>query len=260
MRGTPAAAGDDHAVGLDVAAIGAHPADAAVLDVKPHHLGVGGHRRPGLLGPLAHDRRRPQRVHHARARGVEAAQQQRLVDERDQLLDLGRADERGRRDPPRLGRHHAPVELLHTRLGPRDLDPAALEIDVELLVLAHALLGQRRHLLGVIDREDEVGRVSGGAARVGQRALVQQGDLGLAQLREVIGDAVAHDARADDHDPLAGRELPRFGGGHARDISDAGQPRQCGGSRHSLPAPGTATPRAAPGLGVRVRVILGSTE
>ena len=145
--------------------------------------------------------------------------------------------QRGRLDPPRLGRHHAPVELLHTRLGPRDLDPAALEVDVELLVLAHALLGQRRHLLGVVDREDEVGRVSGGAARVGQRPLVQQGDLGLAQPREVIGDAVAHDARADDHDPLAGRELPRFGGGHGRDISDAGQRRQRGGPPVPAPQP-----------------------
>ena len=40
-RGAPDAAGDDHDLGLDVAAGGAHAADAAALDVDAEQLGVG---------------------------------------------------------------------------------------------------------------------------------------------------------------------------------------------------------------------------
>ena len=68
----------------------------------------------------------------------------------------------------------------------------------ELAVLARALGRERRHLLGVVDGEDEVRRVSGRAAGVRQRALVEQHDVGPAQPREVVGEAVADDAAADD--------------------------------------------------------------
>src|SRR5947208_2716631 len=102
---------------------------------------------------------------------------------------------------PRLRGGHPPSELLHPLLGPGDLDPTALSEDVELLVLAHALERQRRHLLGVVDGEDEVRGMPGRAPRVGQRALVDQRQVRLAQLGEVVGDAVADDARADHNDP-----------------------------------------------------------
>jgi hypothetical protein len=129
--------------------------------------------------------------------------------QQDQLPDLLRGQQRDRLDPPGLGRDHPAGELLHPPLGAGDLDPAALDVDIELLVLAHALQRQGRHLLGVVDREDEIGCVSGRAPWVGQRTLVQQGDLGLAELGQVIGDAVADDSRADDHDLLA-RGQPGF--------------------------------------------------
>ena len=100
------------------------------------------------------------------------------------------------------------------RLGAGDLDAAALVVDVELLVLAHALQRQRGHLLVVVDREDEVRGVAGRAARVGQRALVDQRDVGLAEAGQVVGDAVADDPRADDHDALGGGQPPGFRSSH----------------------------------------------
>ena len=55
-----------------------------------------------------------------------------------------------------------------------------------------------RHLARVVDREDEVGRVAGGAARVRERALVDQHEVRPAEPREVADQAVAHDPGADD--------------------------------------------------------------
>ena len=52
----------------------------------------------------------------------------------------------------------------------------------------------------MVDQVDEVGRVAGRAARVGQRALVEQHDVAPAETAEVIGDAVADDPGADDDD------------------------------------------------------------
>ena len=83
-------------------------------------------------------------------------------------------------------------------------DPAALREDAELAVLTHALERQRGHLARVIDREDEVRRVAGRAARVGERALVEQHDVALAKPREVMREAVADDPGADDDDLRAG--------------------------------------------------------
>ena len=111
-----------------------------LLDVEAAHVGVREHaQRAGLRRPLAHDRAGAQRVDDADARGVEAAEQDRLVDVRDELLDLGRRDQRDGLDAPRLRRRHAPAQLLHALLGARDLDAAALREHAHLLVLPRAL-------------------------------------------------------------------------------------------------------------------------
>ncbi len=52
-----------------------------------------------------------------------------------------------------------------------------------------------RHLLRVVDREDEVRGVAGRAAGVRERALVEQDEVAPAELGEVVGEAVADDAR-----------------------------------------------------------------
>ena len=82
MRGdqTPHAIDDD--VGLDVAARRADAPDAPVLDVDPEHLGVREDLRALRLRPLAHDRAEAERVDDRDRRRVEAAEQDRLVDER----------------------------------------------------------------------------------------------------------------------------------------------------------------------------------
>ena len=73
-----------------------------------------------------------------------------------------------------------------------------------LAVLAHGIERQLRHLLGVVDREDEVRRVAGRATRVRQRPLVEQHEVGPAELGEMADEAVADDAGAD-HDRARGR-------------------------------------------------------
>jgi len=55
-------------------------------------------------------------------------------------------------------------------------------------------------VLVVVHREDEVRCVTGRAARVGQRTLVEQDHVGPAQACQVADEAVADDAGADDDD------------------------------------------------------------
>src|SRR5207248_847534 len=134
-------------------------------------------------------------------RRVEAAEQDRLVDERDELLDLRRRDETAPLDAPRLGRGHPPPQLLQPLLGARDLDASAFVQRPGLAVLAHRLEGELRHLLRVVDREDEVRRMARRPAGVGEGALVHLDEVGPAELGEPAGQAVADDPAAD-HDDL----------------------------------------------------------
>ena len=71
-------------------------------------------------------------------------------------------------------------------------------------VLADALERELRHLLRVVDEEDEVRGVPGRAAGVRQRPLVEQDDVGPPEPGEVVREAVADDAAAD-HDGTARR-------------------------------------------------------
>ena len=73
-----------------------------------------------------------------------------------------------------------------------------------------AVEGERRHLLRVVGQEDEVRGVTGRAARVRQRSLVEQHDVAPAEPGEVPGHAVADDAGADDHDRARAREARSF--------------------------------------------------
>ena len=223
----PDAAGDDDVLGLDGAAAGRDALDAAVLDAHRGDLGVrergqGAHR----LGLLAAQGPELQGVADADARGVEAADEDALVDERDQLLDLGRGDQAGV-DAPVLRGVDLPSELVHARLGTRDLEAAALGVDVPLLVLARALQRELRHLLVVVGEVQEVGGVAGGAAGVRERALVDEHDVPPAEAGEVVRDAVADDAGTDDHDLRACRKAAHErcscgGTGHETRVSGAG--------------------------------------
>ncbi len=154
---------------------------------------------PASMRAFAHDRPGAERVDDAGARREEPADDQLLVDEGDFVLDLLRGEHLDRFDAPRPGRHDAPAQFLHPLLGPRDLDPAALDEHPEILVLAHALERQQRHLLRVVDREDEVRRVSGRPAGVRQRSLVDHRQVRHPEAGEVVRQAVADDP-GPDHD------------------------------------------------------------
>ena len=175
--------------------------DTAVLDVDPLDLGVGENLSPFRLCSLPHDRAEAQRVDDRHRGRVEAAEQDRFVDERDELLDLRRRDEPAALDAPRLGRGHPPPQLLQPLLGARDLDAPAFVQGPGLAVLAHRLERELRHLLGMVDREDEVRRVAGRAAGVRERPLVDLHEVGPAELGQPAGEAVADDPSAD-HDDL----------------------------------------------------------
>ena len=186
--------------------------DRAVGDLEVEDLGVGEHGEHALVDRLlAHQRAGLQRVDHRHARRVEPAEQHVGVDERDELLDLLRGEQAGV-DAPGLGRGHPAPELLEPRFLAGDLDAAARRVDPELDVLALALQREQRHLLVVVGREDEVGRVPRRATGVGQRALVDEHEVGPAEPGEVPDQAVADDAGAD-HD-ATGR-WGRRGSAHA---------------------------------------------
>ena len=197
----PDAAGDDDDLGFDRSGIGMDAADAALLDIDTRDLDARGDgQHAHLLRGLAHQRTGLERVHHADAGGVEATENDGLVDERNHGLDLGRGQESGVLDAPCGRCRHPPFELFHALRRPGDLDPAGLAEDAELAVLAGAVDRERRHLLRMVGQEDEVGGMPGGAARVRQRALLDQDDVAPAGQGEVVDHAVADDAGTDDDD------------------------------------------------------------
>src|SRR5581483_8415329 len=186
---------------------GADAGDAPVLDVDADHLRVREDaQRAELLRLLARDRAEAQRVDDADTGGGAASDDHGLLDVRDELAHARRRDELAAFDPPRLRGRHAPAKLLHPLLGPRDLDYPDLGEHAPLAVLTDRLGGQLRHLLRMVDREDEVRRVTGRAARVRQRPLVEEHQIAPAEVREVVHEAVADDAGADDDGTRARRQ------------------------------------------------------
>ena len=72
-----------------------------MLDVDAQNVGFGGDREGARsLAALSHHRSRAQRVDHAYARRVEAAEDDRLVDVWDEALDLRGRDQRDGLDTP----------------------------------------------------------------------------------------------------------------------------------------------------------------
>src|ERR1035441_6743394 len=130
----------------------------------------------------------------------------------------------------------------------------------ELGVLRGAVRGQLEHHPGVLDREDEVGGVAGGAARVRHRSLVHQDQVAPAEPRLVVHEAVADDAGADDdsagpcrnishgHPAISGLSIPVMVPPRParRGPLPAGSPRSRSGSAagRTSPPPGPPAPPA----------------
>ena len=214
----PHTAGDHDVLGVDRALVGDDTGDLAptvrtrrVVGEDVEHLGVGEDLAAGLLdGFLAHHGAGLEGVDHRDGRAVEAAEDDVFVDERHELLDLCGVEQVGL-DAPRRGGGHPTLEFVHALLGSGDLDATGIDREVHVAVLVGGLLTEQRHFLVVVDREDEVRRMAGRAARVGQRALVQQDEVGPAETGQMAHQAVADDAGADDDDLGGSREVAHVG-------------------------------------------------
>ncbi len=195
----PHPAADHAGVGLDVTRCRAQAAHApGGGDDYVEDLGARPHlERAHGLRALAHERSRAKRIDHADAREVETGQDDLGVQVRDEP-GYGRRAQQLVFEPPGLGGRCPAPELLAALLGAGDLDPAALGEDAERFVLRRAVGGEVGHHLRVINREDEVRRVTGRAARVRHRALVDEHQLAPSEAGEVIGERVADDPGADD--------------------------------------------------------------
>ena len=217
---TPDAARDHHLLHLDRTARSHHGADPRAAEGRARHLQAGDlgvvqhgeHASP--LRPLAHDGARTDRVDHRHARRVEAAQDHVAVHERRLRDDLDGREQLGL-DAPGARGCHPPAQFLPARLGARHLDPAARGIDAERGILALALQGQHRDLAIVIGGKDEVRRVAGGSAGIGQRPLVDQQQVLPPELRQMLDQAIADDPGADHGDRGPRRKRSRGASGDA---------------------------------------------
>ena len=196
----PPDAGREHdGAGADAAAGRLHRADLPALELEAGHLRVaeGPHARVDRRG--RHRLGGAERLGDAVRGDVEAAEDPLRVDERDQRADLlGREQRRGQAE--RLRPAVAAMELLPARVGRRDLDAADRVEGAERAEELDRLPGEQRHGRRAVVLEHEPRGVRRRAARLPQRALVEQHDVAAAELRQVVGDAGPGDAAADDHD------------------------------------------------------------
>ena len=209
----PDAAGDHDVLGLDRALVGhdgfdrAHAGNGVGFGDQIEDLGVRVHLEAGRLDRfLAHHGAGLERVDDRHGRAVEATQDDVLVDERHELFDAGGRDQLGL-DAPGGGRGDAAVELGHAFGRAGHLDAAGVDAQAKGPVLVGALLAEQRHLLVVIDGEDEVRRVPCRSTWVRQWALVDQDHVGPAESGQMADEAVADDAGADDDNFGGGGEV-----------------------------------------------------
>ena len=86
----------------------------------------------------------------------------------------------------------------------RDLErtdpvPAGLAVQVEAVIERDRVLRDPAHRAGAVRLEDQARGVRGGSAGLEERALIEDQDVGHAQLGEVVRGGGADDAGADDH-------------------------------------------------------------
>src|SRR4029453_1430334 len=84
--------------------------------------------------------------------------------------------------------------------------------------------------------------VTGGATGVRQGALLDEHDVPPAEPGEVVSEAVAHDAGADDHHAGSFRKRA-----HAESVLHEREPLVAASRKDTRPSGGGATPRGPPG-------------
>ena len=229
-QAAPEAGADHDMIGLDRAAVGDDALDAAVLDDERLGRRVGeGLELAGGLGlvdQLAGDRLRA-RDDEAGIGIPQAALHQVLFDQRELLLDLGRADQAGARAEGLAGGDLA-LDLVHAGIvaDAGDLEAADAGVMAHLLV---EIDGVERRPAGEEVMAGGVAEVGGMGRRadIGRDArLVDADDVVPAALDQVMGDRGADDAAEPDDDDL--RLLRKSG--HGRGASQ-GYCRQTIGRR-----------------------------
>ena len=231
----PGAVDDD--LGLDVALVGAHTGGAPVVGEN-----AGG---PGLFDDAgaAHPRALGERERQVGRVGLAVGGQpdgaDQVVDPHDGIvLERLLGGQQFAFHVERRGVGRGAAQLDHPVLGAGDGDSPALLVPggQSGLVLEFGIeLGGVLHQPGLALRcpqlADQTGGVPGGAA--GQLALLEQHDVGEAELGQVVGDAGADHAAADDDDLGAVGQL----GGHQSSACTSSSSRARFGPLNSATAP-----------------------
>ena len=201
----PLAGAVDDDLGLDVAVARCRtPTTDVVLGEDVEDPDVLDHPRAALPRPLGQRHGEVGRVGLAVAGQPDGADEVVGRHQRPALAGLLRREDLALQ-VERLGGRGGAAQLDHPVLGARDGDAAAaLEPRAQpgLVLQPRVEVGRVLHeagaALGRPQLADQAGRVPRRAAR--QLALLEEQDVGLAGLGQVVGDARADDAAADDDD------------------------------------------------------------
>ena len=174
---TPHAAGNEDVFRLNAALVGVYGVGTAVLYLNPRNLHVGVNAQGiALHRVFTHQRASAKRVNHPGGGAVETAQNPVGVDKRGQLLDAFRGNHFPG-FPPRLGRSDAAGDFLHPLRRAGQLNAAGLDKGAKFGVGVDAVPREMGHLFGMVNGENKVRGVAGGAAGVGERPFVQNDHL-----------------------------------------------------------------------------------
>ena len=191
-----------HDLRRDVAGVRPHPGDPARGDGDAEHAGALEDPRAALPRAAGQRRGEVDRVGLAVAGQPDRAHQVVGPHDRVAVRRLRRGEQLALQAERRRGRGGAP-QLRHPRLRPRHRDPAApLEprrqpgFPLQLAVELSRILNEACSTLIRPQLAHQPGGVPGGAA--GQLALLEQDQVGPAELGQVVGHAGPDDAAADD--------------------------------------------------------------
>ncbi len=199
----PQASGVGHELCPDVAVIGGNAAHAPVAAVDVEHLDTFETGGAVLARTLDERRDHVDRARVAVLGDPAAAEKPPRLEQRVERAHLLRADDVDAGDAEGVVHRRDALELLEARLAVGDAEAAHLAkarglpgLLLELVDEAHGVLAQPGVALVGAHGADQPGRVPAGAA--GKLPALEQHHVAPAELGQVIGDARADDAAADD--------------------------------------------------------------
>ena len=206
----PLAGAVDDDLCLDVAAVGEHAGDCAVRHGHPENASALEDLDPAHAGALGKRLRDVGRIRRAVAREPDGALQVAGLQDGAPLQGLGGSEDLAL-EVEGIGRCGRAQQLHHALGRAGNGDPAALLVagaqsglGLELLVELRRVLDEPGAALRRAQLSHEPGRMPGGAGR--ELPLLEQHHIGPAEVGQVVGDAGADDAAADDDDAGAVRK------------------------------------------------------